>query len=75
MNKIVSENESPADAGFSCHIGRRKLLMARNYHDLPYYPIHDPLVMTNEDFMNAVQEMLPQVRRGMSVMSTPPVIR
>lgn len=44
-------------------------LMARNYHDLPYYPIHEPLVMTNEDFLNAVQEMLPQVRKGMSVVN------
>lgn len=44
-------------------------LMARNYPDLPYYPIHNPLVMTNEDFLNAVQEILPQVRKGMSVVN------
>lgn len=44
-------------------------LMARNLRDLPYYQILDPLVMTNEDFGKAVNEMLPQVRRGMSVIS------
>lgn len=27
------------------------------------------MVMTNEDFMNAVQAMLPQVRKGMSIVN------
>ena len=44
-------------------------LMARSLRDLPYYPLRQPLVMSEEEFRKAFNEMLPQIRKGISIVN------
>lgn len=44
-------------------------LLARNIPGLPYFPLHDVLKMKDDEFREASKKMLPQLRKGMSVLN------
>ena len=43
-------------------------LLARNVPNLPYIVLHNVLKMTNDEFRAATKKMLPQIRKGMSIL-------
>lgn len=44
-------------------------LLARNIPGLPYFPLHDVMKMDDNEFREASKMMLPQLRKGMSVLN------
>ncbi len=44
-------------------------LLAINIPCLPYFPLHDVMKMTDNEFREASKMMLPQLRKGMSVLN------
>lgn len=44
-------------------------LLAKNVPGLPYFPLHNVMKMTDDEFREASKKMLPQLRKGMSVLN------
>lgn len=43
-------------------------LLAKGIPDLPYFPLHDVLKMSDDDFRSETKKILPQIRKAMSIL-------